>query len=416
MAKRKSQAPKKTKSDAAMVNDLVIEALNKQFGAGTINTLDHVPMVEDCPWQISTGSIGLDIAIGPLRRMPDGSWMTGMPPSRMGEIFGDESTGKTTVMIQMIVSAQRVFKKLGLGLRTAFIDMEHSLDPTYCQKLGVDMSEMVVSQPDSGDQAMSIIDALLKTQQFGLIIVDSVASLIPVEELEGDVNDDHVGGQARMMSQGLRKFSTFMGATSDCKTVLMFTNQTRYKIGAKQWSNPVTTPGGKALKFFANLRMEVKAGSTINDDDNKPWQDRVQMGHRMYVTCIKNKNHPPYRRADTPFYYGVGVDRGVELIELCKRHGILHSAGAWLSHPCGIKAQGEMQAIAQLKSDPRKYGRPLYDALLTKVMADRGQKPDGSPLEGYVPPPPVNAVADDMLGAHMEAEPEAGAAEEEVPE
>lgn len=381
----KGTKPKISRQDADRVSQTMAESINREFGAGSLMTLGNVNTNAEWPFQISTGSISLDIAIGPIRMLPDGSWQTGIPPARIVEMFGDEGSGKTTLALQTIASAQRKFRRLKLPLRTAFIDMEHAIDPEYAKHLGVRLDELDFCQPPSGDQAIEIIDRLLRTNQYGLIVCDSVASLVPQSELDGDVTDDHVGGQARLMSQAMRRFSSFLGVTSACKTILLFTNQTRSKIGGNAFSNPTTTPGGRALKFYANLRMEVTAGTAIYDNpDAQNFLDKVRIGHRLWVNVLKNKGFPPYRRSDSPLYYGKGVDFITEIAELCKLYGVVEQSGSWYRHACGLNANGIGAFIDQIRENIPAYVPALYSGLMVNVLASRGCNPDGTPIPGSV--------------------------------
>ncbi len=403
MAKKKkpAEATELTKTEKKVIDKSSIEAINKEFGENKLMTLDSAPLTSECPWQISTGSIGLDIAIGPIRRMKDGTWMTGIPPARMVEIFGEESTGKTTIALQSVASAQRRFRKLGLEI--AYVDMEHAVDADYARALKVDTKRLRFTQPDSGDQAMEIIDRLLGTRQYGLIVIDSVASLIPQEVLSGNITDDHIGLQARLMSQSLSKFSSLLGSTGSCQTVLMFTNQVRSKIGFGA-NGGTTTPGGRALRFYANLRINVGKGTEIvTNPEVKDFRDKVHVGFKMWGTTVKNKGFPPFRRFESPLFFGHGIDRTGELAELAKAYGAVEVSGSWYRHPCGLNANGIGAFVEQVRNNMHKFGVPIYDSLMTNIMASRGQAPDGSYLPGFVPPDTSDAAYEDETDFAMQS-------------
>lgn len=297
----------------------VFEVINKRFGANTINQLSRVPAKQYDV--ISTGSIGLDHALG----------VGGLPRGRIVEIFGPESSGKTTLTLHVLAAAQK------RGLSCAFIDAEHALDIRYAAALGVNVKDLWVMQPDYGEQALEVTDMLARSGAVGVIVVDSVAALTPKAEIEGEVGDYHVGVQARMMSQALRKL---VGVTSNTKTMVIFINQLRMKIGVK-FGSPETTTGGNALKFYASIRLDtrriggVKAGT-------------AQVANRTRVRVKKNKVAPPFTECEFDIGFGKGIDRMVELIELGVAAGVIDKAGAWLSYNGERLGQGRAKAAAFL--------------------------------------------------------------------
>jgi len=386
VAKRKSSKktdtaaePSLSDQERAAMLETVRKNINKEFGEGTLVNLDCSQAGDLHPYQIPTGSLGLDIAIGPLRRTPEGLWMTGIPPAKMIEIFGDESTGKTTLALHLIARAQRLFKGLKLPLSTAYVDVEHAVDKSYAQNLGVRTGEMEFTQPQSGDQALKVVDRLLSSRLFGMIVVDSVAALAPESELDGEVTDTHVGTQARMMSQSLRDYCGKLGP--DNPTVLVFINQIREKIN--RYGGGRTTPGGRALRFYSNLRFDVRRGESIAADA----AGAPPAGHDMIVNIIKNKVAAPFRTATIPLYYGYGIERLLELARLCVQWGIIEQSGAWYACPdLGLRTQGLANLVAEMRERVGQVAAPLRDRLLTAVLASRGLTPDCQLLPDYVPP------------------------------
>ncbi len=303
--------------------DLAMSAIEKQFGRGAIMRLDDSPIqaVQTSP----TGSIGLDIALG----------VGGLPKGRVIEIYGPESSGKTTLTLHAIAEVQ---KRGGVA---AFIDAEHALDVGYARKLGVKTDELLVSQPDCGEQALDIVDMLVRSNALDIIVIDSVAALTPRNELEGDMGDHHVGAHARLMSQALRKLT---GAISKSKTTVVFINQIRMKIGV-MFGSPETTTGGNALKFYCSVRLDIRRIGAIKKADGV-------IGNRTRVKVVKNKVAPPFREAEFDILYGEGISREGELIDHGVEAGIVDKSGAWLSYGDERIGQGRENAKQFLKDHP----------------------------------------------------------------
>ncbi|NAZ81152.1 recombinase RecA [Kineococcus sp. R8] len=303
--------------DAALLN------IDKAFGKGSVMRLgDEVrPPIEVIP----TGSIALDIALG----------IGGLPRGRVVEIYGPESSGKTTVALHAVASAQRA------GGIAAFIDAEHALDPDYAKKLGVDTDALLVSQPDTGEQALEIADMLIRSGALDIIVIDSVAALVPRAEIEGEMGDSHVGLQARLMSQALRKIT---GALSNSGTTAIFINQLREKIGV-MFGSPETTTGGKALKFYSSVRLDVRRIETLKDGT-------MPIGNRTRVKVVKNKVSPPFKQAEFDIIYGLGISREGGLIDLGVEQGFVRKAGAWYTYEGDQLGQGKENARAFLRDNP----------------------------------------------------------------
>jgi recombination protein RecA len=321
-AKEEREDVKKS-SDRSKSLDTALAQIERQFGKGSIMKMgdrEAVPMEV-----IPTGSVALDIALG----------VGGLPRGRVIEIYGPESSGKTTVALHAIANAQK------LGGIAAFIDAEHALDPEYAKKLGVDIDALLVSQPDTGEQALEIMDMLVRSGALDIIVVDSVAALVPRAEIEGEMGDSHMGLQARLMSQALRKMT---GALSQSKTTAIFINQLRDKIGVF-FGSPETTTGGKALKFYASVRMDVRRIETLKDG-----QEAV--GNRTRVKIVKNKVSPPFKQAEFDIIYGVGISREGSLIDMGVDLGIVKKAGAWFTYESDQLGQGKENARAFLIDNP----------------------------------------------------------------
>ncbi|MGI3783847.1 MAG: recombinase RecA [Janthinobacterium lividum] len=297
--------------------------IDKQYGKGSVMRLgDEVRVpIETIP----TGSIALDLALG----------IGGLPRGRVVEIYGPESSGKTTVALHAVANAQAA------GGICAFIDAEHALDPDYAARLGVDTDSLLVSQPDNGEQALEIADMLVRSGALALIVIDSVAALTPRAEIEGEMGDSHVGLQARLMSQALRKMT---GALSGAGTTAIFINQLREKIGV-MFGSPETTTGGKALKFYSSIRLDVRRIETLKDG-----QDAV--GNRTRVKVVKNKMAPPFKQAEFDILYGFGISREGSLIDLAVECGIVRKAGAWFTYDTDQLGQGKENARNYLKTNP----------------------------------------------------------------
>jgi len=297
--------------------------LEKQFGKGTVMRLGDQPIV---PMDvIPTGSIALDVALG----------IGGLPRGRVVEIYGPEASGKTTVALHSVASVQKA------GGIAAFIDAEHALDPVYAQRLGVNLDELYVSQPDTGEQALEIADTLVRSGAVDLIVIDSVAALTPKAEIEGEMGDSHVGLQARLMSQALRKMT---GALSNTNTTAIFINQLREKIGV-MFGSPETTTGGKALKFYSSVRLDVRRIETLKDGTEP-------VGSRTRVKVVKNKVAPPFKQAEFDILYGIGISREGGLIDMGVDQGFVRKAGAWYTYDGDQLGQGKENARAFLRDNP----------------------------------------------------------------
>ena len=297
--------------------------IERQFGKGSVMRLGEETRapVEVIP----TGSIALDVALG----------LGGLPRGRIVEIYGPESSGKTTVALHAVANAQKA------GGIAAFIDTEHALDPEYAKKLGVDTDAMLVSQPDTGEQALEIADMLIRSGALDVIVIDSVAALVPKAEIEGEMGDSHVGLQARLMSQALRKIT---GALSQAKTTMIFTNQLREKVGV-MFGSPETTSGGKALKFYASVRLDVRRIETLKDGTDA-------VGNRTRVKVVKNKMSPPFKVAEFDILYGTGISREGSLIDLGVEQGIVRKSGAWYTYEGDQLGQGKENARNFLRDNP----------------------------------------------------------------
>ncbi|MCL5972708.1 MAG: recombinase RecA [Firmicutes bacterium] len=304
--------------------DLALAQIEKQFGKGSIMRMGesaHTGPME----VISTGCLTLDIATG----------VGGLPRGRVVEIYGQESSGKTTLALHAIAEAQR-----GGGI-AAFIDVEHALDPIYAQKLGVDLDQLLISQPDTGEQALEIAEALVRSGAVDIVVVDSVAALVPRAEIEGEMGDAHVGLQARLMSQALRKLT---GAISKSNTVVVFINQLREKVGV-MFGNPETTPGGRALKFYSSIRLEVRRVDSLK-------QGTEVVGNRTRVKVVKNKVAPPFKQAEFDILYGEGVSREGSILDLAVEIGLVQKSGAWYGYQDLRLGQGRENTREYLKSNP----------------------------------------------------------------
>ncbi|MYI85095.1 MAG: recombinase RecA, partial [Rhodothermaceae bacterium] len=295
--------------------DLAIKEIERQHGKGSIMRMGDAPPVQ--VEAIPTGSIALDAALG----------VGGIPRGRVVEIFGPESSGKTTLSIHCLAEAQK------LGGQCAFIDAEHAFDPSYAEQLGVDIDQLLMSQPDTGEQALNICETLVRSGALDLIVVDSVAALVPSAEIQGDMGDAHVGLQARLMSQALRKLT---GIVSRSKAVLIFINQLREKIGV-MFGNPETTPGGKALKFYSSVRLDIRRIGAIKSGTEV-------VGNRTRVKVVKNKVAPPFRKAEFDIVYGEGISSAGELVDLAVNYDLIAKSGSWYGYGDVRMGQGREQA------------------------------------------------------------------------
>ncbi|TNH09174.1 recombinase RecA [Testudinibacter sp. TR-2022] len=313
--------------------------IEKQFGKGSIMRLGDTQTLDI--ESISTGSLGLDVALG----------IGGLPMGRIVEIFGPESSGKTTLTLSVIAQAQKA------GKTCAFIDAEHALDPIYASKLGVDVKELLVSQPDNGEQALEICDALVRSGAVEVIIVDSVAALTPKAEIEGDMGDSHMGLQARLMSQALRKLTGHI-KTANC--LVVFINQIRMKIGV-MFGNPETTTGGNALKFYASVRLDIRRTGAVKDGEEV-------VGSETRVKVVKNKVAAPFRQAEFQIMYGEGISKNGELIELGVKHKLVEKSGAWYAYNGGKIGQGRANAMKWLAEHPQERAE-LEEKLRVELLA-----------------------------------------------
>jgi len=304
--------------------DLAVGQIEKQFGKGSIMRLGQKGAIQPID-AISTGAISIDYALG----------VGGVPRGRVVEIFGPESSGKTTLALQVIAEAQRA------GGMAAFVDAEHALDAAYAQKLGVDIDNLLVSQPDNGEQALEIVEVLIRSGGVDVVVVDSVAALVPKAEIEGEMGEAQMGLQARLMSQALRKLT---GVVSKSKTCLIFINQLREKIGV-MFGNPETTTGGRALKFYASVRVDIRRIASIKDGD-------IVVGGRTRVKIVKNKVAPPFREAEFDVMYGEGISRTGDLIDLAVDKRIVEKSGAWFAYGGERLGQGRENAKQFLKENP----------------------------------------------------------------
>ena len=335
-ATKESEATAKRREQAL---DAALKQIEKNFGAGSIMRLaeDQIVHVAGIP----TGALSMDLALGGQ----------GMPRGRVCELFGPEGSGKTTLALHVVANAQR------LGGVAAFIDAEHSMDPTWARKLGVDLGQLLISQPDTGEQALEICELLVRSNAVDVVVIDSVAALVPRAEIEGEMGDQHMGLQARLMSQALRKL---VGVVSKSRTCILFINQIRMKIGV-MFGNPETTPGGNALKFYSSVRIDVRRVTTIKEAD-------VAVGNRVRVRIVKNKVAPPFRTAEFDILFDSGISYTGDLIDLGVEHGIIEKQGSWLSYGEVRLGQGREHAKKFLADNPDLV-EELRQAILAKIAA-----------------------------------------------
>jgi len=319
--------------------ELAITQIDRQFGKGSIMRLgdDYIPTMDNV---ISTGCLSLDVALG----------VGGIPRGRVVEIYGPESSGKTTLALHIVAEAQKA------GGFAAFIDAEHAVDPDYSKKLGVNTEELLISQPDTGEQALEICETLVRSGALDVIVIDSVAALVPRAELEGDMGDSHMGLQARLMSQALRKLT---GTVSRSNTTVIFINQIREKIGV-MFGNPETTPGGRALKFYSSVRLEIRRITTIKDGTE-------MVGSRVRVKVVKNKVAPPFKKSEFDIMYGQGISYVGDIIDLAVEGNIVEKTGAWYSYDDMKIGQGRENAKSFLTENP-----DILDAVTEKVKSFMG--------------------------------------------
>ena len=330
--------------------------IEKQFGKGAVMRMgDHDRQAIPA---ISTGSLGLDIALG----------IGGLPKGRIVEIYGPESSGKTTLTLSVIAEAQK------LGATCAFVDAEHALDPEYAGKLGVNVDDLLVSQPDTGEQALEITDMLVRSNAIDVIVIDSVAALVPKAEIEGEMGDMHVGLQARLMSQALRKIT---GNIKNANCLVIFINQIRMKIGV-MFGSPETTTGGNALKFYASVRLDIRRTGAVKEGDEV-------VGSETRVKVVKNKVAPPFRQAEFQILYGKGIYRNGEVIDLGVQHGLLEKSGAWYSYQGNKIGQGKANSAKYLEDNP-EVARTIEGLIREKLLV-------------VSPTVKANSTADDLADA-----------------
>jgi len=328
----------KGKVDKSKALEAALSQIERAFGKGSVMKLGQQATLEH--EVISTGSLGLDIGLG----------IGGLPRGRVVEIYGPESSGKTTLALHAVAEAQKT------GGTCAFVDAEHALDPIYARKLGVNIDELLISQPDGGEQALEIVDTLVRSGAIDVLVIDSVAALVPRAELEGEMGDHHVGLQARLMSQALRKLT---GSVARSNTLVIFINQIRIKIGV-MFGNPETTTGGNALKFYSSVRLEIRRIGAIKDRDEV-------VGNQTRVKVVKNKMAPPFKMIEFDIMYGEGVSKMGELIDLGVKAGLIEKSGSWFSYNSTRVGQGRENAKQFMRDNP-----DMAAEIETKIRADAG--------------------------------------------
>jgi recombination protein RecA len=321
--------------------------IEKQFGKGSVMRLGDASQVYDIE-AVSTGSLGLDIALG----------IGGLPRGRVVEIYGPESSGKTTLTLQVVAEIQK------MGGTAAFVDAEHALDPSYAEKLGVNVNDLLVSQPDTGEQALEITDMLVRSGAVDLVVVDSVAALTPKAEIEGEMGELQVGLHARLMSQALRKLT---GNIKRSNTIVIFINQIRMKIGV-MFGNPETTTGGNALKFYSSVRLDIRRIGAIKNGEEV-------VGNQTRVKVVKNKVSPPFREAEFEIMYGMGISREGEIIDMGSTQGIIEKSGAWYSYKGERIGQGKDNAREFLKQRP-ELAKEIEDQIRARLLPVKPQRPE----------------------------------------
>ncbi len=331
--------PADERTERSKALDVALGQIEKQFGKGSIMRLGQKGVINPVE-AIPTGSISIDFALG----------IGGMPRGRVVEIYGPESSGKTTLALQVIAQAQK------LGGMAAFVDAEHALDANYAQKLGVDLENLLVSQPDNGEQALEITEVLIRSGGVDVVVVDSVAALVPKAEIEGEMGEAQMGLQARLMSQALRKLT---GVVSKSKTCLIFINQLREKIGV-MFGNPETTTGGRALKFYASVRIDIRRIGAIKDGD-------VATGGRTRVKVVKNKLAPPFREAEFDIMYGEGISKEGDLLDMAVERRIVEKSGAWFAYSGERLGQGRENVKAFLRENP-----DIFKSIEEKLRREMG--------------------------------------------
>ena len=337
MPTRKTKKDDTTSPEKGKSLETAISQIETQFGPGTIMRMGERE-VQSIP-SISTGSLGLDLALG----------IMGLPKGRVVEIFGPESSGKTTLTLQVIAECQKQ------GGTAAFIDAEHALDPVYAEKIGVKIDDLLLSQPDTGEQALEVADIMVKSGGIDVLVIDSVAALVPRAEIEGEMGDHHVGLQARLMSQALRKIT---GSIKKSNTLVIFINQIRMKIGV-MFGSPETTSGGNALKFYSSVRLDIRRIGTVKDGDEVA-------GNETRVKVVKNKVSPPFRQAEFQILYNKGINRAGEILDIGVERKIVEKAGAWYAYEGEKIGQGKINASQWLKDNPniaKKIEKQITDSI-----------------------------------------------------
>ena len=351
MAARKAPAAKPATNDRNKALEVALSQIDKQFGKGSVMRLgdDNRPPVQVIP----TGSLALDVALG----------IGGLPRGRVIEVYGPESSGKTTVALHAVANAQKA------GGNAAFIDAEHALDPVYARALGVDTDSLLVSQPDTGEQALEIADMLIRSGGIDIIVIDSVAALVPKAEIEGEMGDSHVGVQARLMSQALRKIT---GALSATGTTAIFINQLREKIGVF-FGSPETTTGGKALKFYASVRIDVRRIETLKEAG-------APVGNRTRAKVVKNKMAPPFKQAEFDIVYGKGISREGSIIDMGVEAGIVRKSGSWFTYGDDQLGQGK-ENVRQFLVDNPELANEIEQKILVSLGIGEAPDPDQASQE-----------------------------------
>ncbi|MFM9608530.1 recombinase RecA [Streptomyces sp. V2] len=353
-------------TDREKALDAALAQIERQFGKGAVMRMGERP--NEPIEVISTGSTALDVALG----------VGGIPRGRVVEVYGPESSGKTTLTLHAVANAQRA------GGQVAFVDAEHALDPEYARKLGVDVDNLILSQPDNGEQALEIVDMLVRSGALDLIVIDSVAALVPRAEIEGEMGDSHVGLQARLMSQALRKITS---ALNQSKTTAIFINQLREKIGV-MFGSPETTTGGRALKFYASVRMDIRRIETLKDGTEA-------VGNRTRVKVVKNKVAPPFKQAEFDILYGQGISREGGLIDMGVEHGFVRKAGAWYTYEGDQLGQGKENARNFLKDNP-DLANEIEKKIKEKLgVGVRPETAAAEPAADAATSPPAAGGADD---------------------
>ncbi len=361
MAARKAPAAKTIANDRNKALEVALSQIDKQFGKGSVMRLgdDNRPPVQVIP----TGSLALDVALG----------IGGLPRGRVIEIYGPESSGKTTVALHAVASAQKA------GGNAAFIDAEHALDPVYARALGVDTDSLLVSQPDTGEQALEIADMLIRSGGIDIIVIDSVAALVPKAEIEGEMGDSHVGLQARLMSQALRKIT---GALSATGTTAIFINQLREKIGVF-FGSPETTTGGKALKFYASVRIDVRRIETLKEAG-------APVGNRTRAKVVKNKMAPPFKQAEFDIVYGKGISREGSIIDMGVEAGIVRKSGSWFTYGDDQLGQGK-ENVRQFLADNPELANEIEQKILLSLGIGDAPEPEAPSREASAIDPDEDA-------------------------